>query len=418
MIIDSKKYNGPCSCGRSHEMATQLAVIQPGCLKNFDQYLNDAGLTGKRAAIYDQNTYHAKNLVRPQTAQEIILNPENLHANESATSTVLSQLDPDVQVLVAVGSGTIHDITRFCAKERGIPFVACPTAASVDGFCSTVSAMTWGGFKKTLPGVAPILVLADIDIIKEAPPALALSGVGDVLGKYTALADWKIAHALTGEFLCPEIEALTRKAVEEVYTSCRQIASGSPAAFERLTYGLLLSGLAMQMMGNSRPASGAEHHISHIIEMEPETLGIHSSALHGEKVGVGTALASGVYHKLAEIADIAPLVKEYPPITDALIRESYGDRLFDSIAQENRTDCMAAVTPQLLAKQWPAIREIIAQIPTREELEALYREIGAKTTLEDLQVDPALLPKLLAYSPLVRNRMTLMRIRRMIDTED
>ena len=79
---------------------------------------------------------------------------------------------------------------------------------------------------------------------------------------------------------------------------------------------------------------------------------------------------------------------------------------------------MQSVTPQLLAKQWPAIREIIAQIPTREELEALYREIGAKTTLEDIQVDPALLPKLLAYSPLVRNRMTLMRIRRMIDTED
>lgn len=242
--------------------------------------------------------------------------------------------------------------------------------------------------------------------------------MGDVLGKYTALADWKIAHALTGEFLCPEIEALTRKAVEEVYTSCRQIASGSPAAFERLTYGLLLSGLAMQMMGNSRPASGAEHHISHIIEMEPETLGVHSSALHGEKVGVGTALASGVYHKLAETADITPLVKEYPPITDALIRESYGDRLFDSIAQENQTDCMAAVTPRLLAEQWPAIREIIAQIPTRDELEALYREIGAKTTLEDIQVDPALLPKLLAYSPLVRNRMTLMRIRRMIDAAD
>ena len=217
---------------------------------------------------------------------------------------------------------------------------------------------------------------------------------------------------------CGIVYCATRKAVEEVYTSCRQIASGSPAAFERLTCGLLLSGLAMQMMGNSRPASGAEHHISHIIEMEPETLGIHSSALHGEKVGVGTALASGVYHKLAETADITPLVKEYPPITDALIRESYGDRLFDSIAQENRTDCMAAVTPQLLAKQWPAIREIIAQIPTREELEALYREIGAKTTLEDIQVDPALLPKLLAYSPLVRNRMTLMRIRRMIDTED
>lgn len=414
MTIDSKKYNGPCSCGRTHQMATKLAVIQAGCLKDFDRYLSDAGLTGKRAAIYDQNTYHAKNLTRPRADQEIILDPQNLHANEAATSAVLSRLDPDVKVLIAVGSGTIHDTTRYCAKERGIPFVACPTAASVDGFCSTVSAMTWGGFKKTLPGVAPILVLADIDVIREAPPALALSGVGDVLGKYTALADWKIAHALTGEFLCPEIEALTRQAVEEVHASCREIGSGSPAAFEQLTRGLLLSGLAMQMMGNSRPASGAEHHISHLIEMEPEPLGVHSDALHGEKVGVGTALASGVYHQLAQITDIAPYAREYPPVTEAVIRSAYGDRLYEDIARENQNDCMNAVTPALLAEHWPEIREIIAQVPTREELEALYREIGAKTTLEDLGVDSALLPKLLDYSPLVRNRMTLMRIRRML----
>lgn len=414
MTIDSKKYNGPCSCGRSHEMATKFAVIEPGCMADFDRYFSEAGLSGKRAAIYDQNTYHAKNLIRPRADQEIILNPENLHANEAATGAVLARLDPDVKVLIAVGSGTIHDTTRYCANRLGIPFVACPTAASVDGFCSTVSAMTWGGFKKTLPGVAPIFVLADIDVIKEAPPHLALSGAQDVLGKYTALADWKIAHVLTGEFLCPVIESLTREAVEEVYSCCRQIGRKDPAAFERLICGLLLSGLAMQMMGNSRPASGAEHHISHLIEMEPESLGVHSTALHGEKVGVGTALVSGVYHELAEIEDIAPFAKEYPAITPELLQEVFGERLWESVAEENRKDCMTGVTPAQLAEHWGEIREIVREIPSKEDLEGLYREIGAKTTLKDIEVEPELLPKLLANSPLVRNRMTLMRIRRMI----
>ena len=93
-------------------MATRLAVIEPGCLADFDRYLSEAGLTGKRAAIYDENTYHAKNLRRPAASQEIVLSPENLHANETATAEVLSRLDTDVEVLVAVGSGTIHDITR------------------------------------------------------------------------------------------------------------------------------------------------------------------------------------------------------------------------------------------------------------------------------------------------------------------
>ena len=331
MILDSRKLNGPCACGRNHVMNTRAAVIEEGCLEKFETYLEEYGITGKRAAVYDENTYHAKNLVRPKAEQEIVLNPENLHANELATGAVLEKLDPDVKLLIAVGSGTIHDTTRYCANKLGIPFIACPTAASVDGFCSTVSAMTWGGYKKTLPGVAPDIVLADVSVIKEAPLYLALSGVGDILGKYTALADWKIAHALTGEFFCPTIEGMTRDAVKAVYECCEKVGERDSHAMEQLTYALLLSGLAMQLMGNSRPASGAEHHISHLIEMEPEALGVHSHALHGEKVGVGTALVSGVYHELAAISDLSPYVKPYAFYpTDYLYRFS-GERLAPAV---------------------------------------------------------------------------------------
>ena len=254
MILDSRKLNGPCACGRNHVMNTRAAVIEEGCLEKFETYLEEYGITGKRAAVYDENTYHAKNLVRPKAEQEIVLNPENLHANELATGAVLEKLDPDVKLLIAMGSGTIHDTTRYCANKLGIPFIACPTAASVDGFCSTVSAMTWGGYKKTLPGVAPDIVLADVSVIKEAPLYLALSGVGDILGKYTALADWKIAHALTGEFFCPTIEGMTRDAVKAVYECCEKVGERDSHAMEQLTYALLLSGLAMQLMGTpARP---------------------------------------------------------------------------------------------------------------------------------------------------------------------
>lgn len=414
MRIDSRKLNGPCTCGRSHVMNTKAAIIEPGCLKKFETYMEEFGLSGKRAAIYDENTYHAKNMVHPDVSQEIILNPENLHANEKATGAVLEKLDPDVKVLIAVGSGTIHDTTRYCANKLGIPFVACPTAASVDGFCSTVSAMTWGGYKKTMPGVAPEIVLADIDVIKEAPLYLALSGVGDILGKYTALADWKIAHALTGEFFCPTIEGMTRDAVKAVHGCCEKVCDRDPEAMEQLTYGLLLSGLAMQLMGNSRPASGAEHHISHVIEMQPPKLNVCSAALHGEKVGVGTALVSGVYHELAEIEDIAPYVKPYAFKSMDELTGFYGADLLPAVLEENKNDCMAGVTPEMLVKAWPEIREIIKEIPTKEELLALYEKLGAKKTLPDIEVPKDRLGLLLDYSPTVRNRMTFMRIRWMI----
>ena len=393
-IIDTAKLSGPCPCGRSHAMETRLLVLQSGCLGAFDRHLADAGLRGKRAAIYDENTYRAQGLIRPPAQQEIILSAQNLHADENVTAQVLARLDGDTAVLIAVGSGTIHDIVRYCANARGLPFVSCPTAASVDGFCSNVSAMTWHSFKKTLPGVAPVLVLADTDVIRRAPPHLALSGIGDVLGKYTALLDWNIAHLLTGEHLCPVIEGMTRRAV----TTMRE----NPEDFEQLTYGLLLSGLAMQMMGNSRPASGAEHHFSHFVEMTQPG----NPALHGEKVGVAAAVVLGLYHQLAE--KIRP---ESHPLNRPDLSEAFETRLLPSVLEENAHDCVAGLTPEAIAAHWPAIREMIAGLPSRAELEALYRSIGAKATPEDIGVAGALLPTILKYSPYVRNRLTLMRIR-------
>ena len=91
--------------------------------------------------------------------------------------------------MIAVGSGTIHDITRYHAYERKIPFFSVPTAASVDGYVSTVAAMTWHGFKKSFTAVSPVVVIADTDIFSKAPMRLTASGVADLLGKYTALAD-------------------------------------------------------------------------------------------------------------------------------------------------------------------------------------------------------------------------------------
>jgi glycerol-1-phosphate dehydrogenase [NAD(P)+] len=414
MIIDCKNYAGPCSCGRDHQIYTKKAVIEAGCLAHFDDYLAEAGLNGRRAAIYDANTYNAKGLIRPDANQTIILDPANLHANEKAVGAILDQLHPDTEVLIAVGSGTIHDATRYCANKLGIPFVSCPTAASVDGFCSTVSAMTWDGYKKTMPGVAPILVLADTNVIKQAPIALALSGVGDVLGKFTSLADWKISHALTGEFLCPVIEGMTRKAVVAVKDCCEQIKeNGDVDAFAQLTYGLLLSGLAMQLLGNSRPASGAEHHISHLIEVEPASLNLHNTALHGEKVGVGTAIVSSVYHKLAGIKDISAYLKDYAPLDPTVIESVFGE-LSGSVMEENKNDCLKALSTDSIIKNWDKVREIIAEIPTEKELLELYTKIGAKKTLADIGVDDTLQPDLLRFSPCIRNRLTLMRVRRML----
>ncbi|MFA9381534.1 MAG: sn-glycerol-1-phosphate dehydrogenase, partial [Acetanaerobacterium sp.] len=361
----------------------------------------------------DSNTYTATKMKRPTVDAEVILPAENLHADMHGVALLKERL-PKTDILVAIGSGTIHDIVRYCAAERGIPFVSAPTAATVDGFASSVAAMTWHGFKKTFPAVAPVLVLADLDVISAAPAHLALAGVGDILGKYICLADWKISHILTAEYYCDYIADLTRRAVDKIRDSADGLARHDATAFESLMYGLILSGVAMQLAGNSRPASGAEHHISHLLEM-----GVlqECSAMHGEKVGVAAPLCAAIYHNIAAIDDISDRVSAYSPLNDDWVKKQFGP-LSNYILEENHNDCLVAVTPDALKLHWNKIRGILHSIPTQCELTAFLRGLGAKAVPEDIGLRRELVPSLISLSPLVRNRLTMMRILRMLKTDN
>ncbi len=412
MIIDFKKYGGPCACGKNHAIQTETAIIQSGCLKNFELYkarfFNDAKHI---TAVYDENTYLATSSCRPNTDFTVILPAENLHADEKGCEKLLQKLPKQTDLLLAIGAGTVHDITRYCAYQNKIPFVSCPTAASVDGFCSSVAAMTWNGYKKTFTAVAPKLVLADTDIISQAPMRLTRSGFGDMIGKFIALTDWKIANAITGEYLCQDIYNLMLRATETVLESVNSLMDNDEKAYEQLIYGLLTSGIAMQMIGNSRPASGAEHHISHFIEMQPTALPCQSTALHGEKVGVATLLVAEEYHKLI---DTKIEWKDYISASEQTVYSIFGEKLSSSILQENEKDCALEITAEKLRAVENQIREIISIIPTKEKLLEKYLLIGANKTLEDIGVDESYKDLFFKYSPLVRNRLTFMRLRKTI----
>lgn len=410
MIIDSKAYNGVCECGHEHNMVTELCIIESGCLADFDKHVASLGITGRCAAIYDENTYRATEGKHPRADLEIILPPEGLHADEHAVGLAMPRIPKDCDYLIAVGSGTVHDTTRYCAHELGIDFISCPTAASVDGFCSSVAAMTWCGFKKTFTAVAPRLVIADLDVISAAPRFLTNSGFGDMIGKFIALADWRISHVLTGEYLCERIYKMTLDATREVMAAAEDILRGSHEAHGKLIYGLLMSGLAMQLLGNSRCASGAEHHISHLIEMQPKGLGASSDALHGEKVGVGTLMAAREYHR---ILAASPTFRDCPALPRERVAELFCD-LADSIYTENAKICTEGITKERLEAAWSCVAEVISGIPTEAELYEKYKLLGLKASLSDIGVSESLRAKLLDYSPFVRNRLTLMRLRQCV----
>ncbi|MFU0826516.1 MAG: hypothetical protein ACFWTJ_03120 [Lachnoclostridium sp.] len=303
MKIDVKSFSKTCSCGREHKIHVKEIFIEAGAINKIPELLTEYFTVKPEniALICDDNTYVAAGKIveeKVRGCRVIKLPSTGLHADNHAVKLAESQFDDSIRLILAVGSGTIHDISRYIANKKGIPFISVPTAASVDGFVSTVAAMTWNGFKKTFPAVSPVMVIADTDIFSRAPYRLTASGISDLLGKYTALADWKIANLVTGEYICENVYNLERKAVNEVcncITDLRQTDSEEKRqkAYEQLMYALLLSGLAMQMVGNSRPASGAEHHISHLWEME--VINKHVDAYHGEKVSIGLMIAAETY---------------------------------------------------------------------------------------------------------------------------
>ena len=403
-----------CACGRTHRVALRALRMHPGALGELPDVLAGLGPVAAPVMICDRNTYRAAGEAVERVMagagsrlRTVCLEPGGLHADERGVALATGGIPAGCDLLLAVGSGTVHDITRYIAHQAGLPFVSVPTAASVDGFSSAVAAMTWGGTKKTFPGVAPAAMVADTRVIAAAPHRLTAAGVGDLLGKYTALLDWRVAHLLTGEHYCPEIARREEDALREVTADPAAIAEGRPEAVERLMYALTLSGLAMQMAESSRPASGCEHHISHLMEMG--VLNPPDTALHGEKVGVATAMVCDRYHRLAALDAGALGFSAGRLAEDAGLARVFGP-LAPAIREENRNEPLAAVTSERLEQVWEEIRALIRALPTGGEIRTLLRQCGGCAELRDLGLSPELEPALCRYAPFVRCRLTLMRL--------
>ena len=305
------------------------------------------------------------------------------------------------------------DFGRYPAYKLGIPFVAIPTLASSDGFTANICSAILNGQKKSTPMCAPILVVADLDIIKGAPARLVASGINDILAKYISLTDWRIAHLVAGEYFCPTVAELAEHALKLMREAADKYAATGVADHEAMTMAQMESGLTMQLLNHSRAASGAEHLMAHLVELHPPRFE-KAEGIHGECVGVGTFECIKVYHELAKKT---PKAKPFQPLTEEWVREKFGERLMPGIMKENENDVLATFPSQNIVDHWDEIRELIAQIPPVEEMEKLYSDCHCKYRPEDIGIDPSLADEMLEISAAIRNRLTLIRMLRVLDFE-
>lgn len=420
MRVDADDFARPCSCGREHHIDVKEILIEAGAVQKLEEEMSEGFLRNyiSPLLICDTNTCSIAEEEMEDISdrcQVLVLEAENLHADNHAVEIVENNMEEDIDLILAVGAGTIHDISRFVAHKYKIPFVSVPTAASVDGFVSTVAAMTWDGVKKTMTCTAPLCVYADTDIFAKAPARLTSSGVSDLMGKYICLADWKIANLLTGEYCCDYLVEMEEKALKAVRGNLRAIAAGETEACEKLMYGLILSGLAMQMAGSSRPASGAEHHMSHLWEME--VINGHLDALHGEKVSVGTMLVLEEYKRMEKaIREKRCDVAAYENQEEELLEETFGKKgLWKKILLENEPELLLDVQPEHLRECLPEIADIIEELPEPEEMKNILEKAGCCNSLKDIGLSGEKRELSLRLSPYVRRRLTFMRVSKMLE---
>ncbi len=240
--------------------------------------------------VTDANTREAAGMrvmaLLGDAREHVFAERTDLHAGPAESAIVREQLDDGVTP-VAVGSGVITDIVRYAAHGAGLDFVSVPTAASMDGYSSSVAAMQVRGVKVTYPARAPRAIYADPRVLGAAPQALTRAGIGDLLGKATAGVDWLAAHLLYGERYDERIAADTRRAMLLAARNVAPLMAGEPRAMRDLLDGLIESGLNIARFGNSRPASGLEHHASHFWDLLASR-GLHDQASHGLQVGYAT----------------------------------------------------------------------------------------------------------------------------------
>jgi len=287
-----------CVCGAVHPLPIERVVIAPSALDELIGFVS-ARRWSKPFVVMDANTEEVlgarvvRELRNEGLAGGTLSFPERsgLLADEDSVDRLhRALLATDHDSMIAVGSGVVTDVTRFVAGRLGREFVSVPTAASMDGYASSVAAMEFGGMKTTLAAVAPVAIFADPAVVAAAPAELTRSGIGDLLGKATARVDWLLSNGLFGEPYCPIVEARVSEPMTEAARDVREILGQSAGATTALLRGLIESGIAMAMFGNSRPASGCEHHASHFWDLLASS-GRRAHAPHGLQVGYATHFA-------------------------------------------------------------------------------------------------------------------------------
>lgn len=326
-----------CNCQmKRHRAPLQGYEISCGAINKVPVILKDYK---KVYMVADSNTYEVagkqvERLLRDNgmlfsvcilEGETVLPNAETLgkiimYANDINAKADIFAYSPMPDHILAVGSGTVNDSCRIASYRLGIPYSIVGTAPSMDGYASAGSPYLHDGTKSTIQCTTPKFIIADLDVMKNAPYDMMLAGIGDMFGKYTGILDWELARDYSGEYFCDKIAGDVIDATNKCLENGYKLAERDPECVKNVMEGFLVTGLGMAFTGNSRPASGSEHIIAHAWELFDIKNG-NNPHLHGLEVCEATRLVAIMYKMLLEETDdlhLKELISKYIPYFDAV----------------------------------------------------------------------------------------------------
>lgn len=367
-----------CSCGMEHTCDIKEVIIEKGAIGKLSGLLGDYN---NIVLVADKNTYAVcgeavSAQVGGKAENIVVFDCEGfLIPDERAIEKLESELSSKTDLIIGIGSGVIQDLCKYVSFDKKLPYFIVATAPSMDGYASKGAAMIIGNMKITYNAHVPAAIIGDTEILKDAPMEMIKSGYGDILGKFSCLNDWKLSHAVNDEYLCDYVYDLTYEMLTKTKDLGAKLLARDESAVQALMEALIGVGIAMAYVGNSRPASGSEHHLSHFFEV----IGIMKDEpyfMHGTDVAY-----SAVYtQKLREELLGLPAPKKGTAFDKAAWEKTIKDVYFDAadgvIALQNKLGWYEEDKWDAYESRWEKIRAVLEDAPKSDEMIAYLESIG------------------------------------------
>lgn len=415
-----------CSCGQIHQVHVDRIEIGAGTIKGLWEMMKSLNIA-KPFIVCDNNTKHiVLEEVLPilkenhGTYSVFEICGEEIEPDEKTIGQMVMNFDYQCDGILAVGSGVINDCCKIVAHIAQKPYMIVATAPSMDGYVSDTASMVSGGVKVSLAAPAAKGIIADTDIFKKAPEVLLKAGLGDMLAKYTAIAEWRLSHLINEEYYCPHVAELVRYSLNKCVQHAPKLLEQDADAANGVMEGLVLSGIAMSFAKCSRPASGLEHYFSHMWEMMALEQG-EKSELHGVQVGIGTYLTLLLFENLLEKKpDFEKAKKAFEnfdeKVWEAEMKEIFGSASASIIQNEkekyHKNDQTAwEKRLEVIENNWDKFEKIVKEeLPKAGDLKKLMDDLDMAVLPKDIGVEQKEVSTALIGSRDIRDKYLLSSI--------